>query len=220
MSEFAVFAARFHPVFVHLPIGALLVAAVLEALARTARWSGVRPAITPIVAVGAVSAIVAAATGYLLGQGGGYAGATFEWHQRAGVTTALCSVAAALGYLIRGRAARPVLAPRAPRAHHPAGRRRRAPRRHADARRGLPDRAAADVARRRPARPTPPARIAADVRVYAEHRQAGARRRSACACHGAVSPRGSLRLDTPDGIRKGGESGAAGGGREERPRAR
>jgi len=111
VSELPSFLARFHPVLVHAPIGALLVAAILEALARTSRWSGVRPAVTPVVAAGAVWAVAAAVTGYLLGQSGGYAGATFAGHRLAGIGVAAWSVAAAIAYLGSRRSARPVVGP-------------------------------------------------------------------------------------------------------------
>ena len=88
MIEAATAAGRFHPFIVHLPIGFLLLAGVLEALARTRRFAAVRAAVGPALVCGAASAALAAATGTMLGTGGGYAGDTFVWHQRAGIGVA------------------------------------------------------------------------------------------------------------------------------------
>jgi hypothetical protein len=42
-----------------------------------------------VLALGAISALAAAGAGYLLGGSGGYGGATFIWHQRLGITVAI-----------------------------------------------------------------------------------------------------------------------------------
>ena len=206
MSELPSFLARFHPVLVHAPIGALLVAAILEALASTSRWSGVRPAVTPVVAAAAVSAIAAAVTGYLLGQSGGYAGATFANHQRAGIAVAACSVAAAVAYLVSRRSARPVVAPvllalTLPPlviAGHLGGRLT-----HGDG--YLTEHMPGWFGRGRGADPA--SRVAADVHVYADL-VAPVLEKKCGTCHGAEASQGDLRLDRPEGIRKGGHSGA------------
>jgi uncharacterized membrane protein len=91
-------AGRFHPFIVHLPIGFLLLAGVLEALARTRRFAAVRAAVGPALVCGAASAALAAATGTMLGASGGYAGDTFVWHQRAGIGVAGAATFAALAY--------------------------------------------------------------------------------------------------------------------------
>ena len=207
MSELFPFLARFHPVLVHVPIGALLVAAILEALARTSRWCGVRPAIVPVVTAGAVSAVAAATTGYLLGQSGGYAGATFVGHQRAGIGVAVSSVVAAIAYLVARRSPRPVIAPvllvltlppivlaghLGSRLTHGEG--------------YLTEHLPSWLGRARGA--DMPSRVPADVRVYED--LVGPVLDEKCgSCHGGEDPRGNLRLDTPEGIRKGGQSGAA-----------
>jgi uncharacterized membrane protein len=207
VSELPWFLARFHPVLVHAPIGALLVAAILEALARTSRWSGVRPAVAPVVGAGAVSALAAALTGYLLGQSGGYAGATFDGHQLAGIGVAVWSVAAAIAYLVSRRSARPVIGPvllalTLPPlviAGHLGGRLT-----HGEG--YLTEHLPPWFSLRRGADPA--TRVAADVRVYREL-VAPVLEKKCVSCHGREAPRGDLRLDTPEGIRKGGHSGAA-----------
>jgi uncharacterized membrane protein len=207
VSELPSFFARFHPVLVHAPIGALLVAAILEVLARTSRWSSVRPAATPVVAAGAVSAVAAAVTGYLLGLSGGYAGATFAGHQLAGIGVAVCSVATAIAYLVSRRSARPVVGPvllaltLVPLviAGHLGGRLTHGEgylTEHLPPWFGL-------------VRGTNPAsRVPAQVRVYRDL-VAPVLEKKCGTCHGGEASRGDLRLDTPEGIRKGGHSGAA-----------
>ena len=59
---------------------------------------------------GAVSAIVAAVTGYLLGRAAGTRG-HLAGHQRVGIGVAVWSVAAAIAYLVSRRSARPVIGP-------------------------------------------------------------------------------------------------------------
>jgi uncharacterized membrane protein len=207
VSELLSFFSRFHPVLVHAPIGALLVAAILEVLARTVKWSGVRPAVTPVVAAGAVSAVAAAATGYLLGQSGGYAGATFDNHELAGTSVAVWSVATAIAYFVPRRPARHVIGPvllaltLVPLviAGHLGGRLTHGEgylTEHLPPWFGL-------------VRGTNPAsRVPAQVRVYRDL-VAPVLEKKCGTCHGGEAPRGDLRLDTPAGIRKGGHSGAA-----------
>jgi len=207
VSELAEFAGRWHPVLVHVPIGALLVAGVLELLARTTRWHAVRPAVAPIVIAGAAAAIAAAATGYLLGASGGYAGPTFAWHQRAGVAVALGSVLSAAAYAVRGRTPRPRLAPAlllltlpaVVVAGHLGGTLT-----HGEG--YLTERLPSWMRGAPP--PEAPPRVPADVKVYAELVAPVLNARCGT-CHGAESPRGELRLDTPEGLRKGGHSGPA-----------
>jgi hypothetical protein len=207
MSELAAFLARWHPVVVHVPIGALIVGGVLEGLARTKRFAGVRPAVTPIVVLGAMSALVAAGTGYLLGSTGGYAGRTFENHVVAGFAVAIWSAGAAGAYATRGRVSRPVLAPvlllvTLPVvliAGHLGGTLT-----HGDG--YLTERMPSWLGGHR--RAERQARLPAEVRVYAELVQPVLQTRCG-PCHGAVQPAGELRLDTPEGLAKGGHSGPA-----------
>jgi hypothetical protein len=205
MSDLAAFLGRWHPVVVHVPIGALLVAAVLEILARTRRWAGVRPAIAPIVVAGALSAVVAAATGYLLGESGGYAGATFRGHLRSGIGVVAWSLAAAIVYALRGRVSRPRLAPLLLALTLPAV----AITGHLG---GTLTHGDGYLTERLPAwlggsaRAAIPPRVPADVRVYTELVQPVLAAKCGT-CHGADEPAGGLRLDTAEGLRKGGRSG-------------
>ena len=88
LADYALFLGRFHPLVVHLPIGFLLLAVVLEV------WPGdrVRPAIRVAWVLGALSAVAAAVAGWLLASGGGYGGNTLFWHRWAGVAVAALAV--------------------------------------------------------------------------------------------------------------------------------
>ena len=88
LTDYALFFGRFHPLVVHLPIGFLLLAVVLEV------WPGnrVRPAIKVAWVLGAASAVGAALAGWLLASGGGYGGDTLFWHRWAGVAVATLAV--------------------------------------------------------------------------------------------------------------------------------
>ncbi|TXF88138.1 hypothetical protein FUA23_15975 [Neolewinella aurantiaca] len=88
LADFGLFLGRFHPLLVHLPIGFLLLAVLLE------WWPGdkVRPAIRVSWAVGALSAIAAAFCGWLLsGESGG--GDALFWHKWLGISVAVLAVA-------------------------------------------------------------------------------------------------------------------------------
>jgi uncharacterized membrane protein len=91
---------RFHPALVHLPIGALVAAAVLVALDRSGRTRVARAAITPVLVVAALGAIAAVVAGQALAGDGAYAGSTFDWHRVLGyVVAVLTTVAAAASWL-------------------------------------------------------------------------------------------------------------------------
>ena len=95
LADFSLFIGRFHPLVVHLPIGLLLLAVVLE------WWPGAtsRSAIRAAWLLGAVSAVVAAGCGWLLAEESG-GGDTLVWHRWLGVSV---SVLAVLGVFITPR---------------------------------------------------------------------------------------------------------------------
>ena len=86
-SDADLFLGRLHPALVHLPIGILLVAALLEVW--NWRAGGFDRAVLALLYCGAWSAFLAAAAGLYLAKGGGYDPATFSWHKRLGVLVAL-----------------------------------------------------------------------------------------------------------------------------------
>ena len=66
------FFGHFHPVLVHLPIGILLVAILLQWMARREVYSGLRQAVRVTLGLGVLTAIVSCVTGYLLSLNGDY----------------------------------------------------------------------------------------------------------------------------------------------------
>jgi mono/diheme cytochrome c family protein len=208
LSELTLFLGRFHPLLVHLPIGFLVLAGLLELLARRPGFAATRPVMGPVLTLSAASAVAAAGAGLLLGSGGDYAGPSYTWHKWLGLAlAAMCCVAAGTWH-----------------AH----------RRFGGASKRLGDRAAlaASVsllvvaghfgstlthgegyltehapwrgqAGTAPAGVTRPAR---DVVAYTEA-VAPILGRRCSDCHGADKSEGGLRLDSPDGLRHGGESG-------------
>lgn len=91
-STLALFFGRFHPFLVHLPIGFIFLAAILEFLSRRRGLERIGAAMPFMLALGAISAIFTVLAGYLLGVSGGYGGATVEWHERLGICVAIASV--------------------------------------------------------------------------------------------------------------------------------
>lgn len=90
--------ARLHPLLVHLPIGVLGLVILLEVLQR---WSGkadYRPAIGVALFLAAATALASVATGWGLGQEGGYPEAILQRHRWLGVGVAAGSVLLWLGH--------------------------------------------------------------------------------------------------------------------------
>lgn len=88
-SDWTYFIGRFHPVLVHLPIGFLLIAALLEIGKRLGKITVSDTAITFILFWSAVGATMACIAGYLLSLGGGYEEALLSDHQWQGIGVAV-----------------------------------------------------------------------------------------------------------------------------------
>ncbi len=98
-SDFSLFLGRFHPLVVHLPIGILVAAVLLEALSRMPSLRGrYDTGILALLYIGVWSSILAVAAGLYLAQGGGYAAGQLAWHKRMGVLVVLF---ASLAYLYK-----------------------------------------------------------------------------------------------------------------------
>ncbi|CAG5011670.1 hypothetical protein DYBT9275_04997 [Dyadobacter sp. CECT 9275] len=87
-SGWALFIGRFHPVLVHLPIGFLLIAALLEIGRRTGRIGVSESAMSFILFWSAVGATLACVAGYLLSLGGGYEAELLDDHMWQGIGVA------------------------------------------------------------------------------------------------------------------------------------
>lgn len=96
--DIVLFFGRFHPVLVHLPIGLLVLLGFLEFLARFERFKQANANAGLILALAAPLAVLTAAFGWMLSQGGGYDGDLLRWHRWTGVGTAAACVLAALLY--------------------------------------------------------------------------------------------------------------------------
>jgi uncharacterized membrane protein/mono/diheme cytochrome c family protein len=91
ITDLLSFIGRFHPLLVHLPIGALFVAIVFGLMqVRTHRPELTVP-LSITLWIGAVSAVFASITGYFLSQTADYEQDVVQWHQWLGIATAVVS---------------------------------------------------------------------------------------------------------------------------------
>lgn len=93
-SDLVLFIGRFHPVFVHLPIGFLLLAFLFEICSRFKRFENLEPAVPFTLLLGVASALTAAGTGYLLSLDGGYGEDLLWTHKWLGISVAVLSLCA------------------------------------------------------------------------------------------------------------------------------
>jgi uncharacterized membrane protein len=228
LADLAPFVGRFHPLLVHFPIGILVLAAAMQVVAAIATRRGrAAPfsdrAIAFALGCGALSAVLAATTGYLLGGSGGYTGNTFERHETLGIGVAILSCAAALVALMRIRFETYAYHAFWGRIHaatliavfvtltwaghlgatltHGEGYLTE----HAPAPlRTMLAWAGVDLGG-----PAAAARPAVDQAVVYASLIEPVLRARCVQCHGAAKTEGELRLDGPDGLRKGGKSGPA-----------
>ncbi|MBS1977641.1 MAG: hypothetical protein JST46_09730 [Bacteroidetes bacterium] len=89
---------RLHPLLVHLPIGILIAAFLLELYVRSKGGRKLRRGVRLLLFWGALGAVASAVTGYLLAQEGGYEEVILATHQKGGIATA---VLACVAYLQR-----------------------------------------------------------------------------------------------------------------------
>lgn len=95
-SSFSLFIGRFHPVIVHLPIGFLLLAAVMEFFNSKVRGKNMNSAILFSLKLGAASAVLAALMGWLLANEGGYNESHLFWHRWLGIGVAVLAIIAVI----------------------------------------------------------------------------------------------------------------------------
>ncbi|SHJ09458.1 Uncharacterized membrane protein [Pseudozobellia thermophila] len=89
VSDFVLFLGRFHPLVVHLPIGFLLFALILEVAERVTKNGALSAAVPIALLSGAISAFLACILGYMLSLGGGYDEDMLNGHLWFGVFTTL-----------------------------------------------------------------------------------------------------------------------------------
>jgi mono/diheme cytochrome c family protein/uncharacterized membrane protein len=90
------FIGRFHPVLVHLPIGILLLAGLLQLLSLKPKFASLHAAINIALFWGMISAIASCISGYLLSQSGDYDEELVNTHKWFGISTAFVSLIAYL----------------------------------------------------------------------------------------------------------------------------
>jgi uncharacterized membrane protein/mono/diheme cytochrome c family protein len=91
LASITEFIAHFHPLLVHLPIGFLLAALLLQWLSAKEKYSSLQPAIPVIFLWGAISATISCITGYLLSISDDYDHGLIGWHQWMGISVAIIS---------------------------------------------------------------------------------------------------------------------------------
>lgn len=88
-SDIVIFFGRFHPLILHIPVGFLLLAFLLEIFSRFKRFEHYKPAVGFVLFLGAFSAAVAALLGYMLALSGGYDDDLLFVHQWSGIAVAI-----------------------------------------------------------------------------------------------------------------------------------
>ena len=95
-----VFIGRFHPLFVHLPIGLVSFALLLELLMLWKPKEAFKKVLPLVWLLSAVSAVFSASSGYMLSLGGGYEEETLNQHKISGILLAFISTFCYLLYAL------------------------------------------------------------------------------------------------------------------------
>ena len=103
-TNIIMFLGRLHPAVVHLPIGFLIVLAVLEVVRWFKRFRGAAEARTVVLALLVVSSIAAVTFGLFLEEEGGYNKDLLFWHKWMGIGLAGACLATALAFWSKSRA--------------------------------------------------------------------------------------------------------------------
>lgn len=193
---------RFHPLLVHLPIGFLLLGALFLVLAGRPRYSTLDHSLPLIFLLGGVAALASCITGWLLASGGEYDATVLTRHRWLGISVTLAA-AAGYAWLRRGDNRQwrwpvaGILFFLLTATGHLGGTLT-----HGSGYLTQPLSGGKQGA-------GGPVTVAGDVQqaeVYAD--LVGPLLTQKCAaCHGAAKQKGGLRLDTSEGIRKGGKNG-------------
>jgi uncharacterized membrane protein/mono/diheme cytochrome c family protein len=88
------FVGKLHPAIVHMPIGILLLALLLELISRREKYKDLKASIPIILLIGAFTAVLSCITGYILSLDGGYDTTTLDRHKWAGIATGIISIVA------------------------------------------------------------------------------------------------------------------------------
>jgi uncharacterized membrane protein/Leucine-rich repeat (LRR) protein len=80
-----------HPALVHLPIGILLIALLMQWLSRKQKYSAMKAAVPLVLLCGVITALFSCITGYMLSTTDDYDKILVSWHMWMGIGTALVS---------------------------------------------------------------------------------------------------------------------------------
>ena len=108
MTDFVFFLGRFHVLVLHLPIGIVIVAVVLDFVARRERYRALAQVSPFLWGAAALSAVLTVALGYMHFAEGGFAGPSGNAHRLLGTTTAVVML---LGWWVAARSASTWLKP-------------------------------------------------------------------------------------------------------------
>ncbi len=86
------FLGHFHPLLVHLPIGILFVALLLQWMSRKNKYASLSAAVPLILLVGCCAAFASCITGYLLSISDEYDKSIVSWHMWMGISVTLVSL--------------------------------------------------------------------------------------------------------------------------------
>jgi len=93
-SDLSLFIGRFHPVLVHLPIGFLLMAFVMEFVSFIKKYEYLGQAVPFVLLLGFLSGLFSMITGLLLSDGGGYGEDLLNLHKWLGISVVILTLAA------------------------------------------------------------------------------------------------------------------------------
>jgi uncharacterized membrane protein len=96
--DIVLFLGHLHPLLVHLPIGLIILLAILELLARSRSFKLANSNAGVILALAVPAAAVTVVCGWLLSQAGGYQDKLLQWHKWTGIATAVACAIAGLLY--------------------------------------------------------------------------------------------------------------------------
>ncbi len=215
--DFVLFLGRFHPLLVHLPIGMLLLAGVMEFMGRKEKYKALKGATSFVLLISAIGAIGAAFLGWLLSQGGGYDEDLLFWHKWQGIGLA---VFATLAWLVKAQPKKLKIPAVLSKAYTPllilaifmlglAGHNGGSLTHGEDYLFQYAPQPVRSIAGLPPkAEKRPPITDIQEAQLYADLVQPMLEQRCV-SCHRAGKKKGDLRMDTPEQLLKGGEEGPA-----------
>jgi uncharacterized membrane protein len=92
IEEWMVLLGRTHPLIVHLPIGILFIAFLLECLGRFQNFANLRPVLPFLWGCAAFTSVIAAIAGYILSTEGGFEDELLTIHQWLGILVTILTV--------------------------------------------------------------------------------------------------------------------------------